>query len=439
MTMASPCMWHPPSPINTPAALQGEPPIWAVPTPSPSPMVRCPKEPRLEGDRGGGGGGGSGTESPLPQLVSQEILWEVCQPFVGQMLEALVKAIQQAQVEQLQAQRPQQSSIATERVSNTSSPNISKHEPDTFGGAFSCVFDVPKRGEPLRRLAEDDGEAGSASSSCPTPTTGQVHPQKVTCSSKESSPVNQGKEPSFPLLLGATATNSGSGSEGHSNSSMPQKVHSPSMPEISEKHLPTDVVPMYLSWQQQHHAHPGYPPGQHFPPGHPGAAGAQRWADQRLSPTVSPMAPMASPPSEGSGTTQLVLSIERKGKGGLEDTSSPEAPTVGSVDKSVMVCRHWKSKGYCKLDAACKFLHPEHKKGPAPPPAKVGATSSGSPQNPSTGSETSPGATAGTSTAKRSRRSGRNRNSGSAASSSLQAVAVGPIGNTIGAPPSGST
>jgi len=27
------------------------------------------------------------------------------------------------------------------------------------------------------------------------------------------------------------------------------------------------------------------------------------------------------------------------------------------------VCRHWKSKGWCRMEANCKFLHPEHKRG----------------------------------------------------------------------------
>jgi len=32
-------------------------------------------------------------------------------------------------------------------------------------------------------------------------------------------------------------------------------------------------------------------------------------------------------------------------------------------EKSVMVCRHWKSKGWCRMEENCKFLHPEHKRG----------------------------------------------------------------------------
>jgi hypothetical protein len=33
------------------------------------------------------------------------------------------------------------------------------------------------------------------------------------------------------------------------------------------------------------------------------------------------------------------------------------------TEKSVMCCRHWKSKGWCRLESKCKFLHLEHKRG----------------------------------------------------------------------------
>jgi len=42
---------------------------------------------------------------------------------------------------------------------------------------------------------------------------------------------------------------------------------------------------------------------------------------------------------------------------------SEEFETSGEVAKNVMVCRHWKSKGFCRMESKCKFLHPEHKCG----------------------------------------------------------------------------
>jgi hypothetical protein len=43
-------------------------------------------------------------------------------------------------------------------------------------------------------------------------------------------------------------------------------------------------------------------------------------------------------------------------------------------EKSNMVCRHWKTKGWCRMESSCKFLHLEHKRGIAS--AKAGKTSS---------------------------------------------------------------
>merc|ERR1740138_312811 len=36
------------------------------------------------------------------------------------------------------------------------------------------------------------------------------------------------------------------------------------------------------------------------------------------------------------------------------------APTE---EKSIMVCRHWRNKGWCRMEDKCKFLHPENKRG----------------------------------------------------------------------------
>jgi hypothetical protein len=52
--------------------------------------------------------------------------------------------------------------------------------------------------------------------------------------------------------------------------------------------------------------------------------------------------------------------------------SSQFSSTVGAFDgdsespsdeKSHMVCRHWKSKGWCRYESQCKFSHPESKRG----------------------------------------------------------------------------
>jgi hypothetical protein len=44
----------------------------------------------------------------------------------------------------------------------------------------------------------------------------------------------------------------------------------------------------------------------------------------------------------------------------LPEDSSEQA---SDSEKSIMVCRHWKTKGWCRMEGNCKFLHPEHKRG----------------------------------------------------------------------------
>lgn len=47
----------------------------------------------------------------------------------------------------------------------------------------------------------------------------------------------------------------------------------------------------------------------------------------------------------------------------LEVSEMKSEDSEGDSEKSIMVCRHWKSKGFCRLESKCKFLHPEHKCG----------------------------------------------------------------------------
>jgi hypothetical protein len=40
-----------------------------------------------------------------------------------------------------------------------------------------------------------------------------------------------------------------------------------------------------------------------------------------------------------------------------------DSESLQDAEKSQMVCRHWKSKGWCRYGCECKFLHPESKRG----------------------------------------------------------------------------
>jgi len=68
-----------------------------------------------------------------------------------------------------------------------------------------------------------------------------------------------------------------------------------------------------------------------------------------------------SSPSEERRTHVLACMPEN-----MEPHSSQELQSeLGSDEheKNVMVCRHWKSKGWCRMKDECKFLHPGHKRG----------------------------------------------------------------------------
>jgi len=59
----------------------------------------------------------------------------------------------------------------------------------------------------------------------------------------------------------------------------------------------------------------------------------------------------------------MVLTQQQGGSGDVES----EQAQAGEPEKTIMVCRHWKSKGWCRLGAACKFAHPDHKCGVGAP------------------------------------------------------------------------
>jgi len=58
-------------------------------------------------------------------------------------------------------------------------------------------------------------------------------------------------------------------------------------------------------------------------------------------------------------------------------TSNEDEEQTSEPEKSTMVCRHWKSKGWCRLEHNCKFLHPEHKRGVAAPKGCSGGSTNG--------------------------------------------------------------
>jgi hypothetical protein len=45
------------------------------------------------------------------------------------------------------------------------------------------------------------------------------------------------------------------------------------------------------------------------------------------------------------------------------NTCSEGCPETSFPNATGIVCRHWKNRGWCKYQGACKFAHPERKQG----------------------------------------------------------------------------
>lgn len=86
---------------------------------------------------------------------------------------------------------------------------------------------------------------------------------------------------------------------------------------------------------------------------------------------VSTEADFSQPPS-------LFSYPSSEGEGADGNASrSEDSESTGNVDMSIMVCKHWKSKGWCRLESKCKFLHLEHKCGVSAPKVLSGHRSHG--------------------------------------------------------------
>jgi hypothetical protein len=67
--------------------------------------------------------------------------------------------------------------------------------------------------------------------------------------------------------------------------------------------------------------------------------------------------------SDGEDDCEADASLEHasQSSGGVVASDGGESPR--DDEKTQMVCRHWKSKGWCRYESQCKFLHPQNKCG----------------------------------------------------------------------------
>jgi hypothetical protein len=66
---------------------------------------------------------------------------------------------------------------------------------------------------------------------------------------------------------------------------------------------------------------------------------------------------------ESEGELRLDQSLQPAQFGSGFGACDDDSESNRDDEKSQMVCRHWKSKGWCRYESQCKFLHPANKCG----------------------------------------------------------------------------
>lgn len=328
-------------------------PDWAHPTPSPSLMVRYPDPhawhalpSRLEG-QGGNAGAGSGTapgqqaattwlegaaESPQPALL--DLLMEVCNPLYRDMMKA-VEAVLQREIE---SRLKQQGKPAEPTKASVGAAQ---------GNAFRGYHEIP-----FGSFVRGDSEQGAKRYSVVSV------PEEESSSEEEEEDASKGQQ--FSALFG----------ESHD---APQAAShsSESFESAPEENAEGDERPVYLSWSSPAQTST-VPPSLMRTMTPPAVSPVARAMMPQPETRVAAAAAMLSscPAAAASGSPQAAAAA---GAVAMDagSTSSPSKPlaskhvagTAGPAHKCAVVCRHWKSKGWCRMGEECKFAHPEHKRG----------------------------------------------------------------------------
>lgn len=329
---------------------------------------------------------------------SQDFLWTVCQPFIEQMLAALQSAIET----QLEGGENFQGAASRDVRKNASGASMN-----------NSIFMQRGKSDPFCSLFNRSPTAAGRWQALGKGTnTAESLKEEAVISADMDAEVRPSASRTWQM--GGLGMQDAGGEAGVR--SMPQKIQTRPSPARRELQLPMDTTlpesdseqsnveegeldetqPQYLAWSetQQYHA-----PGSGSSPllGRVGPDG-KRWADHRPSPTSSPLTQEMVPVQEDSVMDEARVADAAQ----VEESGQPP---------EAMVCRHWKTKGWCRLEAACKFLHPEEQRGSAAPvpttrPDPSAASSTGQAGQP-----------AQKKSSRSSRRSGRNRHGASHAGS----------------------
>lgn len=397
-------------------------------------MIRHPREPKLlelDGDQEGSQWAAEGGVSVTP--VPKDLLWKVCMPHLNQMMETLQQTVQQEiqmQVEQATAKLRQP---AQERPGEVTRRAVlqSPHMPERGNvrniPAFNSLLGIgrPMSPEPVQEEEEPTSVCPETDSPCPSST---AQTQSLAGGSEADAPiggprkfpqkvVSPGYTATGPTMPGGTHVPSGGGKGdgvGPNGQSVPTgngyEGKGPGADAAKAASASSHQRPMFLV-REQPHTQSG-------------------WKDKRCTPTISPLVPTTEPTWSSPVPPNTEPSM-----GNFYDVgphAEPSVATMGSADstegadKSAMVCRHWKTKGWCKLVDKCKFLHPENKRGSGSVPQRK-PTGGGAADD----DDTPEAANGGTTGARRSRRAGRSRRGAGGSGPATAAAASQPGGGAV--------
>mmetsp|Transcript_62789 Transcript_62789/g.182099 ORF Transcript_62789/g.182099 Transcript_62789/m.182099 type:complete len:376 (+) Transcript_62789:104-1231(+) len=354
----------PQEPINTPAVLSHEP--WAHPTPSPSDMLKIPqRDPDVDSD--------DSEDNPKLPALTVDDLWYVCAPFVHQMVQALHQRVVQREQKPPEVDRGRGGGVSRGMgyagggyMQTICSAGTSEQSP-------TCRDDEGAQSKAADMIAEHD-EAGMSTS-----------PFQAVL----SNPASSCRRPADAQRKG------GSDDDERADVNL-SGVARQGLQQRRKVSFPSGMG--------------GTPPPT--PPIGPQAFASLQPMHEVVLSTTPPAATVQPTPPE-----QV-----------CEAADAADAGAADSAEKSSMVCRHWKSKGFCKMEDKCKFLHPEHKRGTGVAPVKH---KGGGPSSAAAGSDAAtPISAAGTDEgavggAKGARRAGRNRRGGGSGGSATAVMAPG--------------
>jgi len=256
------------------------------------------------------------------------LLSQVCAPFVQGMLNAVEQLVEQEVERQVKQHRQQDCQVPVMNWPPRRLSREQQHQPQhCFGNPdgvnFGAMFD-----------AQANQNVGEADSMKLANVTSVPLPEESSEDEAEADGEQRGR---FQALFGGKVPPSGSRSSsrsGRSNaSSDPKPPGFAGIPMMSHAQAQAATAPegdpLYLQWSSQ------------------GQTGGER---PSLTPTVSPVAPR-------------ILPGGNQGQGKPMDGGQGQSPESAGQAKSAVVCRHWKSKGWCRMGTECKFAHPEHKCG----------------------------------------------------------------------------